>query len=35
MTPEKKFIRKKLNVSQFKVSGCFAYVHVRNEKLKN
>ncbi|MCO5579928.1 hypothetical protein L7F22_033795 [Adiantum nelumboides] len=31
MTPEEKFTEKKPNVSQFKVFGCSAYVHVPDE----
>jgi hypothetical protein len=32
MTPEKKFIGKKLDVSHLRVFGCIAYVHVPDEK---
>jgi hypothetical protein len=32
MTPEEKFIRKKLDVSHLRVSSCITYVHVPNEK---
>jgi hypothetical protein len=32
MTPEKKFIGKKPDVSHLKVFGCIAYVHVPDEK---
>jgi hypothetical protein len=33
MTPKKKFIGKKPDVSHFKVFGCIAYVHFPNEKI--
>jgi hypothetical protein len=32
MTPEEKFISKKLDVSHPRVFGCIVYVHVPNEK---
>jgi hypothetical protein len=32
MTPEEKFIGKKLDVSHLGVFGCIAYVHVPDEK---
>jgi hypothetical protein len=32
MTPEEKFTGKKSDVSQFRMFGCIAYVHVPDEK---
>jgi hypothetical protein len=32
MTPQEKFIGKKLNVSHLRVFGCITYAHVPDEK---